>query len=378
VFQAPLRLLLTLQPKVPVGLLVGTAISTVVFAATPFLVRGVAVDFGVDVGAVGIISTAQLGGFMLTSWGAGRVFRPRRTALVVAIVLGIVANLASALTPWFPMLVAMRFVSGISLGLISWIAWAEVFGDDDKVGDIAVIGPIVGTLAAPAIATVIDTGGVDVLFVCLAALYLVPLAFVRRTRLESGSRPRRERHRPTRAAAAILVTLGTLTLGGSAVFVYVAVIGQDDVGLSPLAVSLVLSANALAGVPSARWRGPRKLPGFWMSLTGLCAVLVGTLHSPIVFWLALPVWGFSFWMGTPGAFSLLAERSRYPDERAGDAQAVMAAGRVVGPLVGGALYALSPGVLGAVAGGTMAVAGAAMIYIEWRIRPDVLDQLIGS
>lgn len=374
--QAPVRLLLALRPKISGGVLAATAVSTVVFAATPFLVRGVATDFDVDVGAVGVISTAQLGGFMVTSWGAGRFMRPRRRVMVAAILLGFLANAASGMTPWFSLLVATRFVSGISLGLISWIAWAEVFGDNDKVGDVAVIGPVVGTIAAPIIATVIDASGTDLLFFLLAGLHLAPLPFIRETRLGATDQRGRERHRPTRAALAILVALSMITLGGSAVFVYVAVIGQDDVGLSPLVVSLVFSANALAGVPSARYRGSRRLPGAWMLMTGAMAVLVGSVHTPVVFWLALPLWGFSFWMGVPGAFALLAERSRYPNERAGDAQAVMAAGRVVGPLVGGALYTISPTALGAVGGGVMTTAGIAMLYIEWRIHPNVLSDLV--
>ncbi len=141
-FQAPLRLLLTLRPKVPLGVLVTTAVSTVVFASTPFLVRGVAVEWDVEVGRVGLISTAQLAGFMLASWGAGRFLRPRRRAMLIAVVLGIAANLASAVTPWFGVLVGVRFLSGLSLGLVAWVAWAEVFGDDERTGDVAVIGPI--------------------------------------------------------------------------------------------------------------------------------------------------------------------------------------------------------------------------------------------
>ena len=220
--------------------------------------------------------------------------------------------------------------------------------------------------------------GTDLLFVVLAGLHLLPLPFIRETRFVTATRVHRQRHRPTRAAAAILVCLGATTLGGSAVFVFAAVIGQDDVGLGALAVSFVFSANALAGVPSARYRGARRLPGLWMALTGVAAVLVTTAHEPIVFWLALPTWGFAFWMGIPGVFSLLAERSNYPDERAGDAQAIMAAGRVVGPLMGGALYAWSVTALGIVGGGLMAFAGLAMVYVEWRIRPEVLGDLVGA
>jgi DHA1 family inner membrane transport protein len=377
-FQTPVRVLQTLRPKVATGVLTATAVSTIVFSATPFLVRGVAVDQGVSVSTVGLISTAQLAGFGATTWVAGRFLRARRRMLVLAVVLGVIANLASGWAPWFSFLVATRVLSGVSLGLIAWIAWAEAFGDDQKVGDVAVIGPLVGTVGAPIIASVIDRSGPDALFYGLAALYLVPLFFIRTTHLDAAARPKQTRNRPTKAAAAILVALGMITCGGSAVFVYAGVIGQDDVGLSALAVSLVFSANALASVPSARFRGRRRLPGFWMAMTGLMAVVVGVVHHPVAFWLALPMWGFSFWMGTPGAFSLLAKRSRFPQERAGDAQSIMAAGRVVGPLIGGSMYAISAEALGLVGGGIMISAGLLMVYVEWRIEPEVLTDLVSS
>lgn len=376
--QAPVRVIQTLRPKVAAGVLTATAVSTIVFTATPFLVRGVAVDQDVSVATVGLISTAQLAGFSLTTWAAGRFLRARRRMLVIGVVVGILANLASGWAPWFSFLVGARVVSGVSLGLIAWISWAEVFGDDEKVGDVAVIGPLMGTVAAPVIAAVVDRSGPDALFYCLAAIHLVPLFFIRGTRLESAARPRQPRHRPTRAATAILIALGLITCGGSAVFVFAGVIGQDDVGLSPLAVSLVFSANAFASVPSARYRGTRKLPGLWMGATGIAAIVVGTVLHPAAFWIALPLWGFSFWMGTPGAFALLAERSRFPQERAGDAQSIMAAGRVVGPLIGGAAYAVSPAVLGLVGGGIMVAASILMVYVEWRIHPEILGELVAS
>ncbi len=376
--QTPVRVVQTLRPKVAAGVLTATAVSTIVFSATPFLVRGVSVDQGVSVSTVGIISTAQLIGFSLTAWLASRFLRARRRMLVIAVLVGAVANLASGWAPWFSFLVGARLVSGISLGLIAWIAWAEVFGNNEKTGDLAVIGPIVGTISAPIVAVVIDRSGPDLLFYGLAAIHLLPLFFISTTRLDAAARPKAARHRPTRAATAILLALGLTTCGGSAVFVFAGVIGQDDVGLSAFAVSLVFSANALASVPSARYRGTRKLPGAWMAVTGLMAILVGTVHHPAAFWFALPVWGFAFWMGTPGAFELLAERSNYPAERAGDAQSVMAAGRVVGPLIGGAMYAISPTVLGLVGGGIMLTASFLMIYVEWRIRPHVLSHLVRS
>jgi predicted MFS family arabinose efflux permease len=372
VLQAPVRLLFALRPKIPAGVLVATAVSTAVFVATPFLVKGIAVDKDVSVGAVGLISTTQLAGFMAASWGAGRFLRPGRAVMVAAVLIGLAANVGSGLAPWFSLLVGTRFISGISLGLISWIAWGEVFGDNKKVGDVAVIGPIVGTVGAPLIAIVIDVSGTDVLFFILGGLYLLPLLFVRGMRLDAAKREKQERHRPTRAAAAILGCLGLLTFGGSGVFVFLSVIGQDDVGISPFTVSLAFSANALASIPSARYRGQRRLAGIWILVIATAAILLGSIHSPIVFWIALPAWGFAFWMATPAAFALLAERSHYPTERAGDAQAVMAAGRMLGPLMGGSLYVISPALLGVVGGTILAIAGLTMLYIEYRIHPEAL------
>ena len=371
----PVRLLVALRPNLPAGVLTATAVSTVVFSATPFLIPAIADDRGLDVGLVGMISTAQLGGFVLATTFAPRRFRPRRMMMVAAIVLGVLSNVLSAVAPGFAVLMVGRIVSGVSLGLIAWIAWTEVFGDDERVGDVAIIGPIIGTIASPIVATVADRSGPDWLFVVLAASYLVPAFFIRGMRLDAAQRPKRPHHRPTRAAFAILVALGMLTFGGSAAFVYIGAIGTDLVGLSPFVVSLAFSANAIAGLPSARYRGTRRLAGFWLSLTGLSALLVCTVHEAGVFWIAMVTWGFAFWMGVPGAFALLVERSNYPDERAGDAQAVMAGGRVFGPLIGGALYELGPEVLGVGAGAAMVAGAGILVYAEWRIHPDVLLEL---
>lgn len=374
--QPPIRLVQTLRPNIPAGIFLATAVSTIVFTATPFLVPAIADDRGVSVGTVGLISTAQLGGFVLASGLTPRWFRPRRRMMAIAVGIGFVANVLSGLSPWFAMLVGTRFISGVSLGLISWLAWTEVFGSDDKVGDVAVIGPIVGTIASPLLALLLDATGPDWLYFALALTHIAPALTIRSMRLESTKRERRPRHRPIRSAAAILACLFVLTLGGSATFVFAGAIGTDALGLSAFATSLMFAANALAGVPSARFRGFRKLPGVWMGVTGMCALLVTAVHELPVYAIAMPLWGFAFWMGIPGAFSLLAERSAYPEERAGDAQAVMALGRVVGPLLGGVLYEADAVALGVVAGGLMIAASVFLVYIEWRIRPYVLQQMI--
>lgn len=358
------RVARALRLDIPLAVFTATAVSTVVFAATPFLVPAVAEDHGVSVGLVGVISTTQLAGFVLATSVGPRRFRPRRTVMVVALVLGVVSNLVSAWSPWFWLLVAARFLSGVSLGLIAWIAWTEVFGDDERIGDVAVIGPVVGTIASPVLATVTDRAGPDELFLLLAVLHLLPGISTRGMRLSAAQRPQRERHRASRGTVAVLSGLGLLTLGGSASFIYVSAVGTGLVGLSPFVVSLAFSLNSIAGLPSARYRGRRRLSGCWVAITGLASFAVFTIHVDAVFWVAMVGWGFAFWMAVPGAYSLLAERSHHPDERAGDAQAVMAAGRVVGPLAGGALYEIGPSALGWGAGLTMVLGGMVMLAAE--------------
>ena len=81
------------------------------------------------------------------------------------------------------------------------------------------------------------------------------------------------------------------------------------------------------------------------------------MRNPVVFSVALILWGFVFFMGIPAAFALLAARSNFPEERAGDAQAVMALGRVFGPLLGGVF-------IGAGAYLGLAVASASIRYLS--------------
>ena len=89
-----------------------------------------------------------------------------------------------------------------------------------------------------------------------------------------------------------------------------------------------------------------------------------------MFWVGVVAWGFAFWSGVPGIYKLLAERSVHPADRAGDAQSVMAAGRVVGPLLGaGFIEAGSVQALGFVAAALMAGAGLTLVYVERTIPP---------
>lgn len=366
-FQAPLRLIAAARPTVPMALLVAIATSTAVFAATPFLLTPVAEEFDVSVGTAGLMSTAQLGGFVVASWVGGRFLRPVRSVFVVGSLLGVVANAASVVAPSFAVLCGLRVISGLSLGLAAWIAWQAAFGDARRTGEVAVMGPIVGTVATPLVTVVIEAAGVRWLFAIFAIVMSVPLVLSRQVPTIDRRTEHRTRHAPTRAARVILVALMSLTLGGSAVFIYAASIGTELNGLSPLTVALLFSANSLAGIPSARWTGRRGPAGMWFIVTALCALTIAVVRSPVLYSAAIVGWGFVFFLGVPAAFHLLAERSVFPEERAGDAQAVMALGRVFGPVLGGILFASgSTGVLGVATSSVMASGGLLLLYVDRR------------
>lgn len=364
-FQAPIRLLAAARPSVPAALLVAIASSTAVFAATPFLLSAVSDEYDVSIGTAGWMSTAQLAGFVIASWIGGRFLRPVRSVFVVGTLIGVASNVASAVTPTFELLAITRFGSGLSLGFAAWIAWQAAFGDSDKTGDVAVVGPIVGIVASPLIVVFLESIGLRWVFMILAAITATPLIWVRQVAKVDRLRPHRTRHNPTRAARAILVALALITLGGSSVFVYSAAIGRDLDGLSPLTVSLLFSGNALASIPSARWTGRRGPAGVWFLATAVCALTIAASRSGAVFAVALVGWGFVFFMGVPAAFNLLAARSAFPEERAGDAQAMMALGRVFGPVMGGALLAAgSEGTLGVAAATVMSLGGFVLLYVD--------------
>lgn len=372
--QVPVRLLRAIRPREHPGLLLATAYGTAVLSVAPFLLPALADEYDVGLGTASLATAGQLAGFVLGSWGAGRFLEARGRVLAVA--LGVLAamNLGSALLPPFALLVGLRVASGVALGVVTWFSWSQVFGDDRRMSEIAVVGPLVGVTTTPIAAVLVERFGAAGIFWALATTALVPMAFSRRSgHSERMLAPRRDRdaarHAPTPTATGLLACLGLLTLGGSAVFTFGAVIATRNTGLSLSTVSLAYSANAVASIPSARWSGPKGSPGPWLATCALAAIAMGTVHSSAVFVVAIASWGFAFWMGVPGTYSLLSRASRYPQERAGDAQAVMAAGRVFGPLAGGAILdATSPGTLGLTGGGTMLLAALGITLVARRAR----------
>jgi predicted MFS family arabinose efflux permease len=368
--QVPVRLLTALRPSVAPALLVAVASSTVVFVSTPFLLAGVAEQRDVSLGTVGWISTTQLLGFVVASFLGGRYLTPVRSVFVGGAILGCVANLLSAVSPTLLALSGARLLSGLSLGLAAWFGWQAAFGDAEKTGDVAVIGPLVGVVTAPAVSALVESVGIDWLFVVLAAVTATPLLFAHKVPRIVQRAKRPERHAPTRAARVILISLILITLGGSSVFIFAAAIGTGLNGLDPFTVSILFSCNSLVAIPAAKWRGNRGPAGFWYFCTALMAILIASVRNQWLFGFGLVAWGFVFFMATPAVFGLLASRSAYPSERAGDAQAVMALGRVFGPLFGGALISHGSSVaLGFCAAAVIGAASLALLYVDRRTLP---------
>jgi predicted MFS family arabinose efflux permease len=364
--QAPLRLLRAARLDTSPGLLLATAVSTAVFIATPISLSSIAERFAVGPGTAGLFSAAQLGAFVLASWTAGRFMRPSAASFRLGLVTLAAANCASTLDSGFVLFVVLRGLSGFALGVITWLAWSQVFGDDERQGDIAVVGPIAGVIVSPVFGLLLESGGDRAVFGALGVAALVPLLLTP-TFSDAPEEERSSRSRAVPQAMALIAALTLLTLGGSAVFVFAGVTLIQEVGMSPGMLSLVFSANALASIPSARWRGPRPFAGLWLVVAALCAVSIGFVSEPWMAWPVLSVWGFAFWAGVPGLYSLLADRSASPAERAGDAQAAMAVGRAMGPLLGGAIVsAASFATLGIAGGVLMASGGAVALAVELR------------
>lgn len=328
----PVRLIQAVRPHAPAGLLGGAAVVAAVFAATPFLLPDVSTRLGVPVGVTGLLSTGQVGTFAVAAFLAGRLFRPGRRFHFIGLAIVAVASFAAALTTDFAVLVATRVLSGLGLGLLTWVAWAEATRFRTGLFEIAAIAPFTAVVASPLWGWLIDLGGYQIIFTVLGVLalgaYLLPIDFgdlPRVGRTVSGSRSN-------------LVLLGALlvaSLGGSAVFIFSAAIGVGVHGLTPLTVSWGLSINALSGFAATRLRAATRRAGIWMGLTALSALVLGIVDAAWAFFAVMVVWGFAFWMAIPAVFTLLVEKSLTPSERVGDAQAMMALGRVFGPILGG-------------------------------------------
>lgn len=358
----PARLLSAVRPQASPGLLGGAAVVAAVFAATPFLLPDVSTRVGVPLGVTGLLSTGQVASFAVATFLAGRLFRPGRKFHFLGLALVGVASVAAALTSDFTFLVATRVLSGLGLGLLTWVAWAEATRFHSGLFEVAAVAPFTAVVVSPLWGWLTGVGGYRLVFAALAvfslAAYLLPVDF--------GDLPRIGRKVSTsRSNRVLLGALLVVSMGGSAVFVFSAAAGVEVHGLDPLAVAAGLSINAFTGFAATRLRATTRRAGIWMGFTALSALTFGMVGSPWVFFSVMVLWGFAFWMAIPAVFTLLAQKSLTPSERIGDAQAMMAVGRVFGPILGGiALGAGQFDRLSLVGGAVMTMASVAVAMVS--------------
>ncbi len=334
--QTPTRALYALRPTASPGIVAAAAAVSTLFAATPFALGEIANRYGVSLGIAGIMSTLQVGGFAAASFLAGRLLSPSRRLLVIAAILGVVANAAGIVTAAFPLLLVERTVAGVAAGVITWIAWTDAMTDRSHLQDIAAAGPLTAVIASPVFGLATSIGDDRLIFALIAAAFVPALALP--ASLPEGAGPVRARS-ASRSNRVLLVALGLLTMAGSSLFVYAAAFGRRELGMAAVVVSLAYSLNSAAGIVGTRLKARPRTGGLWMAATAAAAGTLVVIAHPVWFYAAMALWGVAFWLAIPDVFRSLAERSLTPAERTGDAQAAMAVGRALGPLAGGIVLA---------------------------------------
>ena len=326
----PVRLFFALRRNPDLGVLFAVLAVSVLFAATPFIIPAVAVDYDVSVGRSGLLSAAQVGGFALATFVAGRTLRTRRRYLVAGSLTAVAFNLMSAVAPTFEVLLGLRVIAGAAAGVLIWLAWSNAVRTEGALRNVAAAGPLTMLFATPILAWISTHGGASVMYLAIAAA-AVPAAFL--PAKFAGYRRERSHVSPSRSNIVLVIALGMTTLFGSALFVFGATIGVA-VGLSAFVVSLGYSASSLAGLVATRIPARDQPAGVWIFGIAVCAAMVTFGNSAVLFLIGITLWGFCFWMATPTILRSIAAWSLAPDERVGDAQSSMAVGRAIGPAVG--------------------------------------------
>ncbi len=358
---APIRSLTAVGRGAPLALMSSAAIVTFMFSATPFLIAEVADRFEIGPGQAGLLSVVQVGAFAIANVVLPRVLQPSARVFRVAAMVLMLADVASIVTPSFSWLLASRVFSGAAAGALTWLAWSAAMRTTAALSSISAIGPVAALVSAPILGALMVFG--DRVIFGVLALSVLPLIFVSLPSFER--RPNLGERSRSRSNRVLLGALFLLTAAGAGLFVFEAVVAVERLGMSPFAASLAFSLNAGAGFLGAKLAPRHRRPGIWLATSGPAAVLTVIGGTPLWFYVGMAWWGFAFWMGLPGVLQMLAARSLRPDERAGDAQGLMAFGRSIGPGVGGVMVdAGSIVTLAVVAGVGLTLSGVIVVGVQ--------------
>ena len=335
--QIPARLENTLRTEATPGLLAAAGVEAVTFLATPLLIPGLADRYGVSPATAGLVSTAQVGSFLLATFGAGRYLRPSAGVVRSALLALALANLLSAIAPTLPLLLTLRVVAGLGMGFITWAAWASSLGLRGHQADVASAGPLAAMVATPLLGMVATGAGPTGIYLILAAAGIGALRLTLELPEPLAPATTADGPPPRRRSRRGLVGLAAFTIANSAVWVQMATIGTGRLGMAGTTIGLLMAANAGAGLIGARRDTSILRPTTWLALAGPAVALVILAPHPVLFGAALIAWGFLFQAGVPTILNLIASRSSHPAAALGEAQSAMAIGRTIGPLTGAAV-----------------------------------------
>ena len=357
----PIRSLYSIRPNAPLAVLAGVASVTLMFGSTPFLIAEIADRFGVSEGVAGGISVVQVGAFALVNVVVPRIAAPSGRVLRWSAWAFFALNLLSVLAGTFWLLIIIRLFAGAAAGAITWIAWADAMREPRSLTSVSAMGPVIAMVGAPLVSLMATWG--DRAIYGLLAVATIP-AVLARLQTE-GDVKRRTIVSRSRSNRVLLASLFLLTFFGSSLFVFASVAARATLGLSAVATSWAYSLNAASGLAGARLAARHRRPGWWLASSGPAITLSIFGGHEVWFFLGMAWWGFAFWMGLPGVLQMLAARSLAADERAGDAQGLMALGRSVGPLLGGGFTdAGAFSALAVIAGAGVTVAGFTVIGVQ--------------
>jgi DHA1 family inner membrane transport protein len=314
----------------------------------------------VSEGTVGWIAVVQVAPFAIANVVLPRLFAPTGRILRIAAAGLVLLNLLSIVPTVFGVLLALRFIGGFAAGALVWITYTDAMEVRRSMAAVAAAGPTAVLIGSPVLGVLAGLGDRPIyLFLAVATIPAVLLfADITGDKRTPGSLSR------SRSNRVLLAVLMALTFFGSALFINEALVARDLHGLSTPVASIAFSLNAAGGLAGARLSTRHRQPGWWLLTIGPAAFL--TVNGPTaLFFVGMAWWGFAFWMGVPGVLQMLAARSLGPSERAGDAQALMAVGRSLGPAVGGAFVDAGALVaLSYVSAAGLALTGASVIGVQ--------------
>lgn len=350
-------------------------VSTVALTIFGVLASQLIHEFGISRWQVGALVTASSAAGAVLSPTIGRLtdrFGARRAALT-NLGLGATALLALAIAPSFGLLVVAALLTGGAQGMSNpatnkLISLHVPIGGRGLITGIkqsgVQVGTVVGGLALPPLALIWGWRGAVAAFAGASAVGLFAAAFL------LPEDPGRNGARSSLAGPVpvAIVRLGLygflLGAGGSALFTYTALYGQEVLGLTEATAGITVALMGFVGIVArigwsrAAERGDRYRGSLiWLAVLstfGALLMAAAMLFPPLV-WLAAAITGFS--ASAWNSVGMLAIIFLVPAASAGRASGLVLFGFLAGLGIGAPVFGWSVDTLGTYLPGWLAAAG---------------------